>query len=159
MIDAGGGKAPPALNLRAVPHRGNNPHGRGDSNGAGDQCLPPVGKEFKDVPGIVVQALMLEGVVGLLFGEELNKAQERRAQAAARVGDEGHESKALVGVDLVVVTALRHLPGVHGLWEPSPPPIGVGGRPFTRGCQCHITHETVVCRAGLTWRSGIWGLV
>ena len=44
---------------------------------------------------------MLEGVVGLLFGEELNKAQERGAQAAARVGDEGHESKALVGVDLV----------------------------------------------------------
>ena len=31
-------------------------------------------------------------MVGLLFGEELNKAQELGAQAAARVGDEGHES-------------------------------------------------------------------
>ena len=61
----------------------------------------PVRKEFEDIPGVVVQALKLEGVIGLLFGQKLNEAQERGAQAAASVGCEGHECETLVGVDLV----------------------------------------------------------
>ena len=77
-------EATPALDFRTVPRRSNNPHGHGDSSRAEDQCLSPVGKEFEDIPGVVVQALMLEGVVGLLFGQKLSLKLNKRRNVGLR---------------------------------------------------------------------------
>ena len=71
-----------------------------------DLCLPPVGEELDDIPGVVIQALLLEGVIILLISQGLDETQQRGTQAAESVSDEGHEREALVGVDLVVVAAL-----------------------------------------------------
>jgi len=124
MIYAIEGHAPPTSYFRTIPRRGNNPHGSGNGDFTGDLRLPSLGKEL-DISGLITQALVLEGVIGLLLCYRMDERQESGAQASASVSNEGKESESFFGVELVVVRALCCFPCARNRFNPGPQLVSI----------------------------------